>query len=141
MRSSTLWSCKPESITIKHTQLGELLQATPAGVRSFVLKHPTVLGMNVTSHAFIGRVQLWVEEVGRPLRSILAAPNLFQYSLKRSAARVGFMHKREHVMPPSAKELFETQYKFCLRFDVSEAEFEDWHQTWLKTPMGLRYGS
>lgn len=53
-RAPSLWCRKPESIVVKHTQLEELLQATPAEVRTFVPKKPTVLHQKVTSDAFVG---------------------------------------------------------------------------------------
>lgn len=134
-----VWYRKPESMAIKHVQLGELLQALPTDVRCFVLKQPTILYLNVTSDAFVARVQLWIEEIGQPLRNV--PPRLFQVSLKRSAARVGFMQKRKHVMKPSAAELFCSHCNFCLRLHVSDADFEDWHQKWLMSPMGLHYAS
>lgn len=140
-RAPQLWSRAPEAIAMKHAQLGELLEAAPAEVRSFAMQQPTILCRDITSDAFVKLVRLWVDEVNRPLSSILAAPNFLSYNIKRSAARIAFMRERGHVMTPSAAELCTVHCVFCQRLGSSEAEFEDWHQEWLKSPMGLRYGS
>lgn len=81
-------SCTVQSIIDKHTQWADLLQATPAEVRAFVLKRPTHLHLDPTSTANALRIQLWVDEAGRPLHSIVEVPHLFQLSLGRIAARI-----------------------------------------------------
>lgn len=136
-----MWCRKVDSIAAKHVQLSKLLEASPSEVRTFVLKHPTVLQLNLISDDCAGRVQLWQQEAGRPLRGILVAPHLFQVSLKRSAARVGLMRDRGHVVSATAGELRCSPSKFLQRVGMSEAQFAIWHRKWLKTPMGLRYGS
>lgn len=109
-------------------------------MRSFVIRNPTVLTLDATSTASAGRIQLWQEELDRPVRSILQAPVLFQTSLKRSAARIFFMREKEHVMTPSATELLLTPANFCQKLGASESEYATWQREWLLTPMGLRYG-
>lgn len=141
LRAPGTWCRKVETIASRHEQLRELLQATPSEVRSYVLQKPTILQLDPGSAAFTGRIQLWQEEVGRDLHSILTVPMLFQVSLKRSAARIAFMRKMGHIMTPSATELWCSHRKFCQRFAVSEESFQIWHREWLQTPMGLRFGS
>lgn len=122
-------------------QLSELLEASPSEVRTFVQKHPTVPYLNLLSDDCAGRLQLWQQDAGRPLRGILEAPHLFQHSLKRSVARVGLMRDMEHVMSLTGRELKDSPAEFLQRMHLSKAEFAVWHRKWLVTPTGLRYGS
>lgn len=139
--SSGLRMYRPDDVASKHHQLRQLLQATPSDVRGFVLKQPGVLNLNVSGGAFSDRVQLWKEESDRPLRSLLAFPMLFHIPIKQSAARIGLMRERGHVMTSSSRELLDSPASFFRRLEISQETFDQWHQAWLQTSMGQRYGS
>lgn len=138
-RLPTLWTLNPALNVLKHAQLRDLLRAATPEVRGIVMKHPSLLLRNITGDSMADLVQLWREEIGRPLRSILKAPQILVFKRSRSAARIAFMKQRGHILSPSAVELWSPPERFCKRFSISEAHYRAWVLKWSRTPMGLYY--
>lgn len=136
-----LLNLEPGTIIKKHAQLAALLQATPADVRAFAINQPTSLCFNLSSSDVQDRVQLWLQETGRPIQSLLIVPMLLQRSLGRTAARMCYLSVHNRTLTPSARELFESFVKFSQRVQTTKAEYGVWRQQWLKTPKGRRYGT
>lgn len=122
----------------KHAQLAALFGATPEEVRTFVLKRPRILRVNLNSAA--DKIQLWQEETGRPPNSVLKVPALFTVSLGRTAARLCFLHERGHSLTKAAGVLWQPFAYFSHNLSVSESEYAAWREDWLTTPKGQRYG-